>query len=182
MILSILETSLPRQRSHDTLASGIWAKNWCAKRNRYNWLHLNLPPNILNVMKMIRLCCKNNLLTTLKVCICGTWGAAFIKVLNSSSNAFTTRIKRIIIIRRIFDIWMLTFCYLFVAAKFSCMENLLKNPPCSRVTTSFSTRAFPFSMALRRSIRATFTALSGLCFTAYWNLAWPSWSWLKYFS
>ena len=34
-----LETSLPMQRSHDTLASGIWAKNWCAKRNRYNWLH-----------------------------------------------------------------------------------------------------------------------------------------------
>ena len=29
MTLSILETSLPRQRSHDTLASGISAKNWC---------------------------------------------------------------------------------------------------------------------------------------------------------
>ena len=39
MTLSVLETSLPMQRSHDTLASGIWAKNWCAKRNRYNWLH-----------------------------------------------------------------------------------------------------------------------------------------------
>ena len=29
MTLSVLETSLPMQRSHDTLASGISAKNWC---------------------------------------------------------------------------------------------------------------------------------------------------------
>ena len=28
MTLSVLETSLPMQRSHDTLASSIWAKNW----------------------------------------------------------------------------------------------------------------------------------------------------------
>ena len=29
MTLSVLETSLPMQRSHDTLAFGIWTKNWC---------------------------------------------------------------------------------------------------------------------------------------------------------
>ena len=40
MTLSVLETSLPMQRSHDTLASSIWAKNWCAEHNRYNWLHM----------------------------------------------------------------------------------------------------------------------------------------------
>ena len=29
MTLSVLETSLPMQRSHDTLALDISAKNWC---------------------------------------------------------------------------------------------------------------------------------------------------------
>ena len=32
MTLSILETSLPMQRSHDTLALDISAQNWCAKQ------------------------------------------------------------------------------------------------------------------------------------------------------
>ena len=38
--LSILETSLPRQRSHDSLASSICTQNWCVKHNWYNWLDL----------------------------------------------------------------------------------------------------------------------------------------------
>ena len=29
LTFSILETSLPRQRSHDTLASDTWVQNWC---------------------------------------------------------------------------------------------------------------------------------------------------------
>ena len=48
MTLSVLETSLPMQRSHDTLASSIWAKNWCAKRNRYNWLQRHKGPQDSN--------------------------------------------------------------------------------------------------------------------------------------
>ena len=36
MALSILETSLSRHRSYDTLASGIWAKNWCLETSLVN--------------------------------------------------------------------------------------------------------------------------------------------------
>ena len=40
MTLSVLETSLPMQRSHDTLAFGIWTKNWCleSERGMHHWL------------------------------------------------------------------------------------------------------------------------------------------------
>ena len=33
MTLSVLETSLPMQRSHDTLTLDIYAQNWCAEQN-----------------------------------------------------------------------------------------------------------------------------------------------------
>ena len=33
MALSVLETSLPMQRSHKTLALDISAQNWCAEQN-----------------------------------------------------------------------------------------------------------------------------------------------------
>ena len=36
MTLSVLETSLPMQRSHDTLAFGIWTKNWCLEASLVN--------------------------------------------------------------------------------------------------------------------------------------------------
>ena len=37
----------------------------------------------------------------------------------------------------------------------------------------------PLFHALRMSIRSTFIALSGSCFTAYWKFARPSWKWNK---
>ena len=38
MTLSVLETGLPMQRSHDTLAFGIWTKNWCLGFDRMRGL------------------------------------------------------------------------------------------------------------------------------------------------
>ena len=45
MTLSVLETSLPMQRSHDTLAFGIWTKNWCLGVDRKGaWLSGHMIP------------------------------------------------------------------------------------------------------------------------------------------
>ena len=54
MTLSVLETSLPMQRSHDTLAFGIWTKNWCleSERGMHHWLTAwgSLPQRLHHVM------------------------------------------------------------------------------------------------------------------------------------
>ena len=54
MTLSILEISLPMQRSHDSIPQAVKVKNWCVNLSYHEWsprkLMINMHREITNIL------------------------------------------------------------------------------------------------------------------------------------